>query len=174
MKDVYSKAFDGRNVDECLKVVSEAKIEIYEHDELKCSCIRETENEPVHFTIHNTNKSAIHFLAIDNCILNTQDEVKRCDFVFSDLRKICFVELKNARKNRGERRKEANAQLESTISHFKSKLDLSPYHLEAFLAVGNLKHTRPAFNASNQNAKLYFREKYAVELYEGNEVRLTA
>jgi len=106
----------------CREYVDKEYFVVYECEEDKIAKIREDiiECEIKGFEIINPRKEKIEFIAIDNCLLLSNDKTERCDFALIKSKKVFLVELKTSvkPKNRNERLKKAINQLKGCISKF--------------------------------------------------------
>jgi hypothetical protein len=174
MKAVFEKAFQGKNIEPCLTVTNKEKIELFEDETSKTTFVKTQENNPVHFTIINEGQTTVYLLAVDVCVLDSKDP-SRCDFLFSEAKRICFVEFKKSKLNRKKKNKsDAYKQLKSVISRFLNDAIFSDFELEAYVAVGRLDLIYPRKTASSQDQMTEFLTEYRTNLYEGNEVKLSA
>jgi hypothetical protein len=83
---------------------------------------------------------------------------------------FCFGDIKNVQtKNRKLARKDAKAQLETTIAIFQEKIDLSAFQIKAIIAL-TFQQSYPIAKVSTQDAKIRFEDRFKAELYEGNSV----
>lgn len=135
--------------------------------------------------IENKNKSQIDFVAIDECLIASND-LKKCDCVVTNDSSIWFIELKevdwstrsslNRQKKKNARRK-AVKQIASTINDFKSKgIDLNNHlvvGLIAFPPFTNLKSPTSIPTTSSQSRILEFINLCGFDnLHEGNHIVL--
>ena len=108
----------------CKQILNDEYIFIYECEEEKTAKIKKEtiECEVRGFEIINSEKDDVVFIAIDNCLLDSQDK-ERCDFGFKVKNKFFLVELKTdvKPKNRNNRLKKAISQLKSCIGIFRNK-----------------------------------------------------
>ena len=72
-----------------------------------------TSNEEYHLAVKNKLKKEIVFVKSDWCLIK---EERKCDTILFDNEKVYFVELKKVKlKGRSEAKKDAVAQIESTL-----------------------------------------------------------
>lgn len=158
----------------CLETISDSEFYIYDCGEKqRCFILKdETNSTDIQlFKVINHNNQNIRFLAIDKCLFFDSDKFKRCDCLLYNKEYLCFIEIKkvNTARNRNSAKKAARAQLYSTITIFKEKMDLENRIVEAYLCVG-YKPTNPATLASSQSAKVAF-ENLKARLYNGCQKR---
>ncbi len=162
-------AFDD-DISGCLMEINNNLIEIYDHYDAipaRQRCYLKTEkDQPVHFELRNPSGANLVFAAIDNCILRSHQQ-SRCDFMIGNFRKLYFVEIKQV--NRGQRRQArtgAIGQLESSISLFREKIDLTETELIAVICL-KAKQVHPLRSATRGAATVAFKESYNADLMEG-------
>lgn len=121
-----------------------------------------------HFTVRNPNSKTVNLLAIDHCVL-LQADGEKCDFAVFHDQVFCFVELKLGYGNKcNHKRQKAHSQLESTIIHFKERINFNNFIVEAYPCVG-YKQPSPRATSSNSSRAKEFVDKYNVLLCQGNE-----
>lgn len=158
----------------CLETISDSEFYIYDSGEKqRCFILSdETNSTDIQlFKVINYNNQNIRFLAVDKCLFFDSDKLKRCDCILYNEEYLCFVEIKkvDTARNRNSAKKTARAQLYSTITIFKERIDFENRIVEAYLCVG-YKPTNPAILASSQSAKVAF-EDLKARLYNGCQKR---
>ena len=76
MRQALANAFE-RDILNCLTETNDVLIEVYDRydcipAEKRCY-IKTEENEVVHFELNNPTQASVNFVAIDNCILQSDD-----------------------------------------------------------------------------------------------------
>jgi len=162
-------AFDN-DISACLTETNSTLIELFDDYDalpvLQRSYIKTEQDQPVHFLIYNPSEANLVFAALDNCILKSKD-ISRCDFVIGNFEKLYFVEIK--RVNKGQRRQartSAIQQLQSSLSLFKSKLNLTDTELIAVICL-KAKQIHPLQTATRAAEMVAFKETYNANLMEG-------
>ena len=86
-------AFSNIDANECFKIVSNEKFEIYDckEDDEDCSTGRCYIRVDGDFKVINPSKKNIGFLAIDKCIFFDDDKIKKCDCIVMDNDTLCFI-----------------------------------------------------------------------------------
>lgn len=169
MQEQIFTAFPKCQTDDCLEEYTNAIFWIEDPKEGGKCQVHVEENNQVDFKVINEDEKAIHFLAIDKCLLDDSDEEK-CDFALFDDDVFCFIEIKESKpRTRKLRRKKALSQLETTITLFQSKLDFTNYQLEANVCFSMGTKIFPQRNASSLANIKRFQDKYNTRLTEGNQ-----
>lgn len=169
MKDRICNAFPTCITNNCIETVNNKKFQVRDNENTKKSEIVLKDGT---LTVHNPNAKDIDFIAIDSCILQSNDP-KKCDCALFDEKEFYFVEFKtfNSKKN-NERRGEANQQLESILEIFRNKkISFEQYELIALICF-NFIPTRPIASTRMQYKKIEFWNKYKANLLEGNEIMI--
>jgi|GEM_PF-1685942 hypothetical protein len=120
--------------------------------------------------VNNRHKenNEICLIKTDKCLFT--DKFKKCDCILFNHNKIFFVEISEASMSgRNKKRNEAVIQLSTTIQLFNdNNIDLSFYEAYALICI---KRTEPRIPQSSLNSKKeVFREKYQIDLVEGEEI----
>lgn len=162
-------AFDD-DISNCLIETKSGLIEVFDCYDcapaLQRCYIKVEDNQPVHFELKNPSETALVFAALDNCIFKAHQQ-SRCDFMIGNLKKLYFVEIKQV--NRGQRRQAragAIQQLQSSISFFRTKINLSDTALIAVICL-KAKKVHPLQSATRGANMLAFKENYNADLMEG-------
>jgi len=169
MRQALANAFE-RDILNCLTETNDVLIEVYDRydcipAEKRCY-IKTEENEVVHFELNNPTQASVNFVAIDNCILQS-DDLSRCDFAIGNFQKLYFVEIKQVKTNQRSNAKEkAIQQLGSTISIFKKIIDLDNTELIAVICL-NVKQVHPIRTATSTAKMVAFKDNYNAILMEG-------
>lgn len=162
-------AFEN-DISNCLIETNSILIEVFDcYDctpDQQRSYIKLENNQPVHFTLNNSQGANLVFTALDNCILRSH-ELSRCDFILGNFDKLYFVEIKQI--NRGQRRQartNAIQQLISSILLFRAKINLSNTELIAVICL-KAKQVHPLQSATRAADMVAFKENYNAFLMEG-------
>lgn len=93
-------------------------------------------------TIDNHHKDKIDFYAIDNCLvfpLTAGKPSKRCDGMLISGNKIAFVELKSRNEDGAKWVADAEEQIRSAITFFKTTDDADKYKIKRAYIVNNMR-----------------------------------
>ncbi len=141
---------------------------IYIKDQPDGKSIQVADVDRCDFTIENPKQKLLSIFAIDQCVFDHKSQHKKCDFAVFDNNIFAFVEIKDTYKRRPSHKKQAKQQLESTIIHFRKKINFDgckPYAIISW----RYRPVRPAVSTAMQLAKFEFLTKYNVHLVEGNK-----
>jgi hypothetical protein len=171
MKQSIEISFPQTVEGNCIETVG-GNFEVFDSEiEPKRCYIRRKEGEPAHFSVLNPSQKAVHFLAIDKCILY-DDAKKHCDFAVFDDSTFSFVEIKARHpehKRRNQDKKKACGQLKETIAYFQEKgIDFQDINLEAIICLTS-EETHPVANSESQNAVAEFLFSFNAKLLIGNK-----
>lgn len=167
MKEQIEAVFAKCMTNQCIEEYREPQFWIHDpKGNIKC-VIHLEKQEKFDFEVINKEEKLINFLAIDQCILDDTDGTK-CDLALFDDTTFCFVEIKNARKNKGNHRNKALKQLGQTITLFKEKLEMANYALEARVCFSSSK-TFPRLTAQRMVKIKRFQDQFGARLTEGNQ-----
>ncbi len=112
--------------------------------------------------VKNETENAIHFTAVDNCVVITRPDgnmENRCDAILRCGDHIVFVELKDQQKDWITHA--VDEQLQNTIDHFKENHNIQAYkYRRAFVC--NRKH--PNFKTSYKDKMNTFYKKNGIRL----------
>lgn len=127
-------------------------------------------DEDFQLTIHNESKKNICFVKTDKCLVVEEESLQKCDCLVFDDKQFYYVEIKTCKSGkRAQRRREVIPQLASTIDLLlENKIDLKDFKTTALIC---FKTTFPRIiQASQKSASAIFKEKYNIDLAEGNEI----
>ncbi|MDM8525953.1 hypothetical protein QUF80_21475 [Desulfococcaceae bacterium HSG8] len=170
MDKKLERVFPGMTENDCLKIISDIRLYVYDSPDTGQACIEKRKPEQFqHFSITNPEGKPIRFLSLDHCLF-FDDGPKKCDFVLYDETFFCFIELKAVRRDVHNKRKTAKRyaekQLLATIELFQKELkSFGSRVLEAYLCIG-YRTGRPSILSRSQRAKRDF-VKLGVKLYDG-------
>jgi hypothetical protein len=154
----------------CLIETNSILIEVYDcYDcipDLQRCYIKIEDNQPVHFALKNPSASDLVFVALDNCVFKSH-QGSRCDFIIGNYCKLYFVEIKQVKKGkRSQARTDAIQQLESSISTFRGKINLTNTEIIAVICL-KAKQVHPLQSATRGAQIVAFKENYNAALMEG-------
>lgn len=161
------------NINLFYESTSESEIFIYDADtlgkELPSSIVNSDSNYQIKLV--NEEEKEIIFIKIDQCLI-IDNKIRRCDCAIINQNNFIFIEIKDVKtKQRKIARKEAIAQLTSTIELFLDKIDFT--NLQLFAVIG-FKTLRPyVVQPSKNTQRAIFKSKYNIELQEGSQIILS-
>jgi hypothetical protein len=108
----------------CLKTIKDKHTFIFEADPV----LFVKAKEPWHLHIENKLKTEFYFIQNDDCVMK---KVKggQCDYVICNNKDVFFTEVKVAKGNQANHRKDAYSQLENTFKYYSKLMDFDPYSL---------------------------------------------
>ncbi len=169
MKQAIINAFDnvGSN---CLTETNSKLIEVFDcyncASALQRTYIKTEEDQPVHFELNNPSAANLVFVALDNCILKS-DQQSRCDFLIGNFKKLYFVEIKQVKTGqRNLARISAIQQLDSSILLFRQKINLANTELIAVICL-KAHRVHPLQSATKTANIVAFKENHNANLMEG-------
>jgi hypothetical protein len=121
-------------------------------------------------TVHNATKKNICFVKTDKCLIIEEKGLKKCDCLLFDDKQFYFVEIKTCKQSRrAKRKREIIPQFESTIDFLlENNIDFKKLKTTALMC---FKSNYPnIIQASQKSANAIFKEKYNIDLAEGNEI----
>lgn len=169
MKTASISAFED-DITNCITETNHTLIEVF--DCYDCtpsqqrSYIKTEENQPTHFILHNDGQTDLVFAALDNCMLKSHNQ-SVCDFLIGNFKKLYFVEIKQV--NRGQRslaRTNAIQQLNSSLSFFRKRINLTNKALKAVICLKANK-VHPLQSATRTANFFAFKETHNASLMEG-------
>lgn len=130
-------------------------------------------DELYHVHIENKTIENYHFVQNDNCLM-INEKGGQCDFVIFNSNKIHFIEIKGTDKNKANHRKKIYNQLENTFKYYKEFLEKFEFKiaLACFESLNKRGYTKRKIpQSSNSEKKILFKNKYDINLFEGNYVK---
>lgn len=155
------KAFPGIEKN-CLKIINDKHTFVFEADEV----LFVSSKDVWHLHIEDKSKSDFYFIQNDNCIMKT---VKggQCDYVICNNQEVFFTEVKVAKGNQANHRKDAYSQLENTYKHYSNLIDFEAYSLNAVVCFPT---KRRIVKASASTKRKEFKDSYKLNLIESNYI----
>lgn len=119
-------------------------------------------------TVHNETQKEIHVVKVDKCLLT--DSIQKCDCAIFDEANTYLVEIKTSNSgNRGNRRRAAINQLESTIQLLQShNIQIDKHNTTALICFKTM--VPKIIQASRSSKQAEFKAKYNISLEEGNTI----
>ncbi|GAB3739500.1 hypothetical protein GCM10027594_19690 [Hymenobacter agri] len=141
MKNRIRARYPHASSGDCISEHTAKKIHVYDHPTEKRCRVRpldEVINPETDFTILNRSGRAFHLIAVDKCLLQDTDKVRRCDCVVYNPRVVCFIELKGPKKkNLADHIKSGAEQLRKSIAWFEEEAFVGPAdEIEAIVSPG--------------------------------------
>lgn len=156
------EAFPNIEVD-CLKSISDKHTFVFEAEKR----IFVTGKDKYHLHIENKTDTEYYFIQNDDCVMKT---VKggQCDYVICNNESVCFTEIKVAKGNMANHRKEAYNQLENTFKFYSNLIDFTS--IESLNALVCFPTPRRIIKASESSKRKEFKVKYNLNLQVGNYI----
>jgi hypothetical protein len=156
------EAFPQIEVD-CLKTITDKHTFVFEDEK----AFFVSDRNKYHLHIENKTNNEFYFIQNDDCVMKT---VKggQCDYVICNNQSICFTEIKVAKANLANHRKDAYSQLENTFKHYSNLIDFSA--IENLNALVCFPNPRRIVKASASTKRKEFKVKYLLNLKEGNYI----
>lgn len=154
------EAFPQLEVD-CLTTITDKHTFVFEAEK----GIFVSDKDKYHLHIENKTNIEFYFIQNDDCLMKT---VKggQCDYVFYNNQSFCFTEIKVAKGNLANHRKEAYYQLENTFKYYSKLINFST--IENLYALVCFPSSRRIIKASASTKRKEFKVKYRLNLQEGN------
>lgn len=150
---------------ECLTTITSKHTFVFESE----SPIFVSDKEKYHLHIENKTNVEFYFIQNDDCVMKT---VKggQCDYVIFNNQSIYFTEVKVAKGNLANHRKEAYSQLENTFKYYSNLIDFRFINnLNALVCFPN---KRRIVKPSTSTKRKEFKIKYRLNLVESNYILL--
>ncbi|KAF2515179.1 hypothetical protein [Flavobacterium foetidum] len=146
----------------CLKTITDKHTFVFESNPVLFVTVK----EPWHLHIENKSNDEFYFVQNDDCVMK---KVKggQCDYVICNNKDVFFTEVKVAKGNQANHRKDAYSQLENTFKHYSSLIDFNPYSLNAVVC---LPSKRRIIKASASTKRKEFKDLYKLNLIESNYI----
>lgn len=146
----------------CLKTITDKHTFIFEAE----TVLFVTVKEPWHLHIENKSKNEFYFVQNDDCVMK---KVKggQCDYVICNNKDVFFTEVKVAKGNQANHRKDAYSQLENTFKYYSKLIDFDPYSLNAVVCFPS---KRRIIKASASTKRKEFKDAYNLNLIESNYI----
>ena len=127
-----------------------------------------TDDKEHQLIVGNTTDEQICIVRTDKCLLT--DAISKCDCLLFHTSKFYFVEIKSVGiKSRSEQRHVAVNQLGATVELLQNaNIDFSAFDTRAVICFKSLSEY--PVNASKLTMRAIFREKYSIDLVEGNKI----
>lgn len=156
------EAFPNIEVD-CLNSISDKHTFIFEAEK----GIFVTGKDNYHLHIENKTNTEYYFIQNDDCVMKT---VKggQCDYVICNDQSVHFTEIKVAKGNMANHRKDAYGQLENTFKFYSNLIDFTT--IESLNALVCFPSPRRIVKASASTKRKEFKVKYKINLQEGNYI----
>lgn len=120
-----------------------------------------------HLHIENNSNDFFHFLQNDNCVMK-RIRGGQCDYVIFNQREIHFTDVKVAKGNFQNHRKDAYSQIENTYKYYSDKIVFSNNILLYGLVCFPSK--RRIVQSSKSTKRKEFKINYNIDLKEGNYI----
>ncbi|NRS89485.1 hypothetical protein HNQ02_002414 [Flavobacterium sp. 7E] len=122
---------------------------------------------PWHLHIENKTNNEFHFIQNDDCVMKT---VKggQCDYVICNNQSVYFTEIKVAKGNMANHRKDAYGQLANTFKFYSNLIDFKS--IESLNALVCFPSPRRIVKASASTKRKEFKVNYKINLQEGNYI----
>jgi len=146
----------------CLKRLTDKHTFVFEAE----TVLFATSKESWHLHIENKLNTEFYFIQNDDCVMK---KVKggQCDYVICNNKEVFFTEVKVAKGNQGNHRKDAYLQLENTFKYYSNLIDFEPYNLNAVVCFPT---KRRIVKASASTKRKEFKDSYKLNLIEGNYI----
>lgn len=147
----------------CLTAITDKHTFVFEAEKGKFV----SSKDKYHLHIENKTNTEIYFIQNDDCVMKT---VKggQCDYVICNNQNICFTEIKVAKGNKANHRKDAYDQIENTFKHYFNLIDFST--IENLSALVCFPSPRRIVKASASTKRKEFKVNYRLNLQEGNYI----
>ncbi len=127
-----------------------------------------TVNDEHQLKVTNNSGKDIYLVKTDKCLFPST--ISKCDCLLFNENVIYFIEIKSVGvKSRGEQRRVAAGQLGATIELFRNEnIDLSNFAAHAITCFKSV-NDHPV-SASKLTLRATFKERYSIDLKEGNKI----
>jgi hypothetical protein len=156
------EAFPQIEID-CLTTITDKHTFVFEAEK----AVFVSDREKHHLHIENKTNAEYYFIQNDDCVMKT---VKggQCDYVIFNDKIFYFTEIKVAKGNLANHRKEAYSQLENTFKYYSNLIDFST--IENLNALVCFPSPRRIVKASASTKRKEFKVKYRLNLQEANYI----
>ena len=147
----------------CLKTITDKHIFVFEAN----TVLFVSSKESWHLHIENKSNTEFYFIQNDDCVMKA---VKggQCDYVICNNQNVFFTEVKVAKGNQANHKKDAYSQLENTFKYYSSLIDFRIlYNLNAVICFPN---KRRIIKASASTKRKEFKDAYKLNLIESNYI----
>lgn len=146
----------------CLRTITDKHTFVFEAKNV----LFVSSKEAWHLHIENKSNGEFYFIQNDDCVMK-KFKGGQCDYVICNNENIFFTEVKVAKGNQANHRKEAYSQIENTFKHYSNLIDFNPYALNAVVCFPT---KRRIVRASKSTKKKEFKVKYNLDLQESNYI----
>ncbi|MEN9909865.1 MAG: hypothetical protein RLZZ540_3014 [Bacteroidota bacterium] len=155
-------AFPQIEID-CLTTINDKHTFIFEAEK----AVFVTAKDKFHLHIENKMNTEYYFIQNENCVMKT---VKggQCDYVICNNHSVHFTEIKVAKGNNANHRKDAYNQLENTFKYYSNLIDFTS--IENLNALVCFPRPRRIVRASASTKRKEFKVKYNLDLQESNYI----
>jgi hypothetical protein len=156
-------AFPDIEAKNCLKTITNKHTFVFESE----TVLFVSSKEPWHLHIENKSIAEFYFIQNDDCVMKT---VKggQCDYVICNNQNIFFIEVKVAKGNQANHRKDAYSQLENTFKYYSNLIDFgNSYNLNAVVCFPN---KRRIVRSSKSTKRKEFKDSFKLNLIESNYI----
>ena len=162
MIDQIQEAFPNIE-EECLTIINDKHVFIFEDDK----AVFVTAKEKRHLHIENKTNDSFYFIQNDDCVMK-YEKGGQCDYIILNNENIYFTEIKVAKKNFANHRKDAYSQIKNTFTFYNKKIKFNTdQNLYAFICFPSPRRT---INVSALTKRKEFKENYGLNLIEGNYI----
>lgn len=147
----------------CLKTIVNKHTFVFEAEK----GIFVTGKDRYHLHIENKTNSEYYFIQNDDCVMKTE-KGGQCDYVICNNHSVHFTEIKVAKGNKANHRKDAYDQLENTFKYYSNSIDFKS--IENLNALVCFPTPRRIVKPSASTKKKEFKVKYRLDLQEGNYI----
>ncbi|GGE95007.1 hypothetical protein [Flavobacterium limi] len=146
----------------CLKTITDKHTFVFEAE----TVLFVTSKDSWHLHIENKLKTECYFVQNDDCIMK---KVKggQCDYLICNDKDVFFTEVKVAKGNQANHRKDAYSQLENTFKHYSKLINFDSYSLNAVVCFPS---KRRIVSASKSTKRKEFKDSYKLNLIESNYI----
>ena len=146
----------------CLKTITDKHTFVFEAN----TVLFVSSKESWHLHIENKSNAEFYFIQNDNCVMKA---VKggQCDYVICNNQNIFFTEVKVAKGNQANHRKDAYSQLENTFKYYSNLINFGPHSLNAVVCFPS---KRRIIKASASTKRKEFKDAYKLNLIESNYI----
>ena len=164
MIDQFVQVFP--QINNCLSVCKDKHTYIFENNETKKGDFVSAKDK-YHLHIENKTKFQYYFLQNDNCMMiNVKNG--QCDYLVFNTKEVYFTEIKVAKGNLSNHRKEAYNQIENTFKFYSNEITFSnEFILNALVCFPS---KRRITGASKSTKRKEFKVNYNIDLKEGNYI----
>src|SRR6187431_1990680 len=156
------EAFPQIEVD-CLTTIADKHTFVFEAEK----AVFVSDQDKRHLHIENKTNTEFYFIQNDDCVMKTE-KGGQCDYVICNNQSVYFTEIKVAKANLANHRKDAYSQLENTFKYYSSLIDFST--VENLNALVCFPSPRRIVKASASTKRKDFKVKYGLNLQEGNYI----